>query len=191
MRGNAASNLHIEGNVATATREVALYAEFAFEGAVIAGNSVEGAAIGISVTNFNEGGRLAVVAGNIIRNLKPRRPAGTDPGDAAGIGISVEADTAVSGNAVENAPAAGIMLGFGRYLRDVAATGNVVRKADIGIAVSVVPGAAATLISNNLITGSGRGAIVGMAGRKSVTGDLSEHGAEAFPHLTISGNRIG
>ena len=26
------------------------------------------------------------------------------------------------------------MLGWGRYLRDVAATGNVVRKADIGIA---------------------------------------------------------
>ena len=73
--------------------EVALYAEFGFEGAIIADNSVDGAAIGVSVTNFNEGGRLAVVQGNIIRNLKPQRPAGTDPGDSAGVGISVEADT--------------------------------------------------------------------------------------------------
>ena len=191
VRGNTASNIQIEGNSISDAGEVALYAEFGFEGAVISHNTVDAAALGISVTNFNDGGRLAVVAGNIIRNLKPRRPAGTDPGDAAGIGISVEADTAVSGNVVENAPAAGITLGFGRYLRDVAATGNVVRKADIGIAVSVAPGAAATLISNNVITGSGRGAIVGMAGRKPVTGDLSERGAEAFPHLMISGNRIG
>ncbi len=54
-------------------REVALYAEFGFEGAVIANNTVDGAAIGVSVTNFNEGGRLAVVQGNLIRNLLPKR----------------------------------------------------------------------------------------------------------------------
>jgi uncharacterized secreted repeat protein (TIGR03808 family) len=191
VRGNTASNIQIEGNNISDAGEVALYAEFGFEGAVISHNTVDGAAIGVSVTNFNEGGRLAVVAGNLIRNLKARRPAGTDPGDAAGIGISVEADTAVSGNVIENAPTAGIMLGFGRYLRDVAATGNVVRRADIGIAVSVVPGAAATLISNNIITGSGRGAIVGMVGRKATTGDLTMRGAEGFPHLTITGNRVG
>src|SRR5205814_1615437 len=84
-----------------------LYAEFGFEGALIASNTVDGAAIGISVTNFNEGGRLAVVQGNLVRNLLPRRPGGTDPGDGAGIGIYVEADSAVSGNVVENAPTAG------------------------------------------------------------------------------------
>ena len=70
VRGNAASNLQIEGNSISNTREFALYAEFAFEGAVIANNSVDLAAV-ISVTNFNEGGRLAVVQGNIIRNLLP------------------------------------------------------------------------------------------------------------------------
>src|SRR5262249_33164711 len=111
VRGNAASNLHIEGNSINDAREVALYAEFGFEGAIIANNSVDGAAIGISVTNFNEGGRLAVVQGNLIRNLLPRRPAGTDPGDAAGVGISVEADSAVTGNVIENAPAAGVLVG--------------------------------------------------------------------------------
>jgi uncharacterized secreted repeat protein (TIGR03808 family) len=190
VRGNTASNIHIEGNSISDAGEVALYAEFGFEGAIIANNSVDGAAIGVSVTNFNEGGRLAVVQGNIIRNLKAQRPPGTDPGDSAGVGISVEADTAVTGNVIENAPLAGIMLGWGRYLRDVAATGNVVRKADIGIAVSVTPGSATTLIADNVISDFRRGAIVGMAGAKAVTADLSKGGVESYAHLTISGNRV-
>ncbi len=190
VRGNTATNIHIADNSISDTGEVAIYAEFGFEGALIAGNSVDGAAIGVSVTNFNEGGRLAAVTGNIIRNLKPQRPAGTDPGDAAGIGIAVEADSAVAGNVVENAPLTGIMLGYGRYLRDVAATGNVVRKADIGIAVSVAPGAAAALIAGNVITDCGRGAIVGMAGAKPVTADLAQGGFEKYANLSISGNRV-
>ena len=190
VRGNAASNLQIEGNSVSNTREVALYVEFAFEGAVIANNSVDLAAVGISVTNFNEGGRLAVVQGNIIRNLLPRRPAGTDPGDAAGVGISVEADTAVTGNVIENAPTAGMMLGWGHYLRDVAVTGNVVRKADIGIAVSVAPGAGTVLIANNVISETVRGSIVGMSGANPVTEDLSRTGADQYAHITLNGNRV-
>ena len=190
VRGNAAANLHIEGNSISDVREVALYAEFGFEGALIANNTVEGAAIGVSVTNFNEGGRLAVVQGNIIRNLLLSRPAGTDPNDGAGIGIAVEADTAVTGNVIEGAPTAGIVLGFGQYLRDVAATGNVVRKTDIGIGVSVVPGAGTALIADNVIAEARRGAIVGMARSQPVTGDLAKGGAEQFANLALSGNRV-
>jgi uncharacterized secreted repeat protein (TIGR03808 family) len=190
VRGNAASNIHIEGNAVSDMREVALYAEFGFEGALIANNTVDGAAIGVSVTNFNEGGRLAVVQGNIVRNLLPVRAAGTDPSDGAGIGIYVEADTAVTGNVVENAPTAGIVLGFGHYLRDVAATGNVVRRADIGIGVSVAPGAGTALIANNVIAETRRGAVVGMERGKFVTGDLSKGGGDRYAHLTISGNRV-
>ena len=52
--------------------EVALYSEFAFEGAIIAQNVVDGAETGVSVANFMQGGRLAVVQGNIFRNLQPR-----------------------------------------------------------------------------------------------------------------------
>jgi uncharacterized secreted repeat protein (TIGR03808 family) len=189
VRGNAASNIQIAGNTITDTREVALYAEFGFEGALIANNTVDGAAIGVSVTNFNEGGRLAVVQGNIIRNLQPKRPAGTDPGDGAGIGIAVEADTAVNGNVVENAPTGGIMLGWGRHLRDVAATGNVVRRAGIGIGVSVSPGAGSALIANNVIAEVTRGAILGMDGHRIITGDLMKGGAERYANLTIAGNR--
>src|SRR5262249_6585036 len=64
VRGNAASNIQIEGNTISRVGEVALYSEFGFEGALIANNTVDGAAIGISVTNFSEGGRLGVVASN-------------------------------------------------------------------------------------------------------------------------------
>jgi uncharacterized secreted repeat protein (TIGR03808 family) len=190
VRGNAASNLHIEGNAITDAREVALYAEFGFEGAAITGNIVDGAAIGISVTNFNRGGRLAAVQGNIIRNLLPKRPSGTDAGDGAGIGISVEADTAVTGNTVENAPFAGMMLGFGAYLRDVAATGNVIRRAGIGIGVSVAAGAGPTLIANNMIGDVVKGAVVGMDRNRIVTGDLMRDGANTYRHLTIAGNNF-
>jgi uncharacterized secreted repeat protein (TIGR03808 family) len=190
VRGNAASNLHIEGNAVSDAREVALYAEFGFEGAVIASNSVEGAAIGISVTNFNRGGRLAVVQGNLIRDLLPRRPAGTDPRDGAGIGIAVEADTAVSGNTIENAPFVGILLGFGRYLRDVAVTGNVVRQVAAGVAVSVTPGAGSALIANNIIAEFVRGAVVGMDRDQIVTGELAGTAAARYPQLTIAGNSL-
>ena len=190
VRGNAASNIHIEGNAITNTREVALYSEFGFEGALIANNTVDGAAIGVSVTNFNEGGRLAAIQGNIIRNLFPKRPAGTDAGDGAGIGIAAEADTAITGNVIENAPFAGIVLGFGHYLRDVAATGNVVRRADIGIAVSVSTGAGNALIANNVLSDVVRGAIVGMDRSRIVTGDLMKGGVDRYANLTLSGNRV-
>ncbi len=190
VRGNSASNIQIEGNSIADVREVALYAEFGFEGAVIANNTVDGAAIGVSVTNFNEGGRLAVVQGNLIRNLLPKLPPGDDPNDVGGIGISVEADTAVTGNVVEGAPTAGMMLGFGQYLRDVAVTGNIVRKADIGIAVSVAAGAGSVLIANNVIADILRGAIIGTDRRRIVTGDLIKSGTERYAHLSISGNRV-
>jgi uncharacterized secreted repeat protein (TIGR03808 family) len=190
VRGNAASNIQISNNVCTSLGEVAIYAEFGFEGAVISNNTIDGAAIGIAVTNFNEGGRLAVVQGNLIRNLLPKRPAGTDPGDSAGIGIGVEADAAVTGNTVENAPTAGIALGWGQYLRDVSVTGNVVRSAAVGIQVSVSPGAGSAVIADNLISDAKGGAIVGMDRRKPMTGDLAREGATRFAQLAINGNRV-
>ena len=189
-RGNAASNIQIANNTCTGLGEVAIYAEFGFEGAVIANNTIDGASIGISVTNFNHGGRLAVVQGNLIRNLVTRRPAGTDPNDGNGIGIGVEADTAVTGNIIENAPVAGISLGWGQYLRDVSVTGNVVRGAGVGIAVSVTPGAGSAVIADNLIAAVKNGAIVGMDQRKTMTGDLARDGAARYAQLAINGNRV-
>jgi uncharacterized secreted repeat protein (TIGR03808 family) len=190
VRGNSASNIQISGNSVSDVREVALYSEFSFEGAVIANNTVDGAALGVSVCNFNEGGRLAVVQGNIIRNLLPKRPIGTAPDDDAGIGIYVEADTSVSGNVIENAPSFGIVAGWGKYLRDVAITGNVIRKAFIGIGVSVVSGAGTTLVSNNLISETPRGAVVGLDHARPITPDLSAEGAQHFAQLVMGTNAV-
>ena len=190
VRGNAASNLQIVGNTCTGLGEVALYAEFGFQGAVIANNVVDGAALGVSVTNFNHDGRLAVVQGNLIRNVVSRRPPGTNPNDLTGVGIGVEADTAVTGNVVENAAHAGIAAGWGAYLRDVAVTSNVIRRADYGITVSVAPGAGAAVIADNMIADVRSGAIVGMEWKKPVSGDLAKGGGARYAQLSIGGNRV-
>jgi len=190
VRGNSASNIQITGNSVSDVREVALYSEFSFEGAVIANNTVDGAALGVSVCNFNEGGRIAVVQGNIIRNLLPKRPIGTAPDDDAGIGIYVEADTSVSGNVIENAPAFGIIAGWGKYLRDVVITGNVIRKAFVGIGVSVVPGAGTALVNNNMISETPRGAVVGLDHARAITPDLAAEGAQRFAQVVIGTNAM-
>ena len=156
VRASAGSNCQILGNSCTGLGGVALHAESGIQGAVIANNIVDQAAGGISITNFDHGGRLAVCSGNIVRNLSPQ--AESDDHRGRGIGIGVEADTVLANNVVEGAPRAGIWLGWGEALRDVSATGNVVRDAQIGIAVSVAPGAGKALISDNLISRSRAGA---------------------------------
>jgi len=190
VRGNSAANIQISGNSVSDVREVALYSEFAFEGAVIANNTVDGAALGVSVCNFNEGGRLAVVQGNIIRNLLAKRPIGTAPDDDAGIGIYVEADTSVSGNVIENAPSFGIVAGWGRYLRDVAISGNVIRKAFVGVGVSVAAGAGTALVGNNMISETPRGAVVGLDHARPITADLSADGAPRYAQVMIGNNAV-
>ena len=190
VRGNSASNIHISGNSVSDVREVALYSEFAFEAAIIANNTVDGAAVGVSVCNFNEGGRIAVVQGNIIRNLIPKRPIGTAPDDDAGVGIYIEADTSVTGNVIENVPSYGIVAGWGKYLRDVAITGNVIRKALAGVGVSVVSGAGTALVNNNMISETPRGAVVGLDHARAVTSDLSADGAQRFAQLVVGGNAL-
>lgn len=187
IRGNAASGIQILGNNCVEMKETAMYAEFDFEGAIIADNVIDTAENGIAVTNFNNGGRLATVHGNLLRNVGVRRP--DNPPEGAGIGIGVEAESAVTGNVIENAPYAGIRLGFGPYLRNVTATSNVIRDAGFGIAVSVVQGAGRATITSNIIQGAKRGAIVGMEWHKAVTGDLAQDGTERYPLLTVANNQ--
>jgi len=183
IRSNAGSNCQMVANSCTRLGEVALYAEYGFEGAVIANNIVDTAAMGISVTNFNEGGRLAVVQGNIVRNLFLRKT-----GENRGIGIGVEADTVVNGNIIEGAPSYGILIGWGDYLRDVSVTDNVIRKAHIGIGVSVSPEAGTALITDNLIDGAKDGAIRAMKGPSPIGPDLARDSAEAFRNLAVYAN---
>lgn len=187
IRANAASNALINGNQCLASGETALYAEFDFQGAVIADNLIDGAANGIQVVNFKEGGRLATVSGNVVRNLSLEAPYEHD-GAGFGFGIFVEADTVVTGNVVENAPQWGMLLGWGPYLRSVIASGNIVRMAPIGIAVTVVEGAGTAMITGNVLDETPDGAIVGFRWKDRATEDLVD-GAAGYQHLTVTGNR--
>jgi len=184
VRGNGADNIRIAANTCLRLGEVALYAEFGFEGALIANNIVDHAASGIAVTNFNEGGRLAVVQGNLVRGLFRREH---EPVDKRGVGISIEADAAVTGNVIEGAPTAGIMAGWGPYLRDVAITGNLIREAEVGILVSSDPAAGACLVGHNMIAKARDGAIRAMDHGVAHGPDLaSTEGTSG--RLTLSGN---
>lgn len=184
VRGNSASNIQIAGNICTRLDEVAIYSEFSFEGAVITGNTVDGATLGISVTNFDVGGRLAVVQGNLVRNIT----AGVS--EDRGAGIAIAADSVVTGNVIENTAVIGIAVGYGPYLRDVIVSDNIMRGSGIGIAVSVVPGAGTALIASNLIAEARNGAVVGMEWEKPVTGDMTKDGVGKYAHVTLSGNRV-
>ena len=184
IRGNAASGIQMTANHCQRIGEVALYAEFGFTGALIASNIVDGAATGISVTNFNEGGRLAVVQGNLIRNLVRREQ---EPQDKRGEGIAVEADTLVSGNTIENAPTCGILLGWGRHMRDVSATGNLVRGCRTGILISSDPAAGSALVTGNLISSATDGAIRAHERGRPFGPDLAREAATTG-RVTIAGN---
>ena len=185
VRANSASNVQILANSIARVGEVAIFAEFAFEGAVISGNLIDGAATGISVTNFDHGGRLAVVQGNLVRNLQLHR----GPSDPGGYGISVEADAAVTGNTIEGAPTAGLGIGWGRYCRDIAATGNVVRGCELGISVTSTAGAGSVLLSSNLISGSRHGAIRMTDHGRIVSADLALSPPTAG-RIRITGNAV-
>ncbi|AKI01330.1 twin-arg-translocated uncharacterized repeat protein [Hoeflea sp. IMCC20628] len=189
IRANSASNIQIVSNQAIRSGETAIYAEFSFEGAVIASNLIDGGTVGISVANFNEGGRLASVTGNIIRNLTTHGPY---PAEYAGfgIGMAIEADAAVSGNVIEGAPKWGVLMGWGPFLRAVNFTGNTLRDCGAGIAVSVVEGAGAALISGNMFNATPGGAILGCRWNEVVTKDLAKAGAGKFSHLTLERNVV-
>ena len=185
VRGNAASDIQMIANACARLGEVALYAEFGFTGALIANNLVDTAATGISVTNFNDGGRLAIVQGNLVRNLFRREQ---EPEDKRGEGITVEADTAVTGNVIENAPTAGLVIGWGTYVRQVVATGNLIRSARVGILVSAEAGAGACLLANNMISGAADGGIRAMdAAGRPVGPDLA-HADSSDKRLSLTGN---
>ena len=74
-------------------------------------------------------------------------------------------------------------------MRNVVATGNVIRNAGEGIAVSVVEGTGSAIITDNVIDGALRGAVVGHRWSEAATGDLAREGTD-LPRLTIERNRV-
>ena len=129
IRANSCGNLQVTGNTCLRSGETAIYAEFTFEGAVITGNIVDGAANGISVVNFNEGGRLAVV--HRQPRAQPRdRSAPTPPTRPASASASRWRPTRPSpAMSSRTRRSTACNLGWGPFLRNVTATGNVIRNA--------------------------------------------------------------
>lgn len=188
IRANSASNITISGNQAFRSGETAVYAEFEFEGALIEGNVIDGAAIGISVANFDHGGRLSTVSGNIVRGIVNRGPYQPTV-SGFGFGISVEADTLVTGNLVDGAETAALAIGWGPYLRNVIVSDNILRGSPQGMRVSVVEGSGETLIRNNIVEGASDGAILGYRWNDRVGKPMAD-GDTSVPHVTLAGNHI-
>ncbi|WP_082929690.1 MULTISPECIES: TIGR03808 family TAT-translocated repetitive protein [unclassified Rhizobium] len=187
IRANSASNIQISSNQCRRSGETAIYVEFAFEGAVVSANMIDGAANGISIANFDEGGRLASVTGNVVRNLTLKGPYKHEVG--FGIGIAAEADTLVSGNVIEGAPRWGLQIGWGAYLRNVVVSGNVVRKAPVGCAVSVAEGAGTAVITDNIFQEVGEGAVLGFEWDRQVSAEMAG-GNAPYAQLTVERNRV-
>jgi uncharacterized secreted repeat protein (TIGR03808 family) len=183
VRINAGRNTQVTGNTCLDSGETAIFSEFGFSGSAIANNVIDGAATGISIANLDSDGHLATCTGNIVRNIAPASR--TNP-DTTPVGIFAEADTAITGNVVENVPGPAIVAGWGPYLRNVLVADNVVREADIGIAVSVAEGAGTARVTGNIIDARGP-KIVGMAWTETRSTDLAADAAR-FPNVAVSGN---
>ena len=189
IRAKPASNVQITNNQCLNSGETAIYSEFGFEGALVSGNLVDGGANGISVVNFDSGGRLGVISSNIVRNIRDTGPYVHDS-VGFGYGIAAEADVVISANVVERVARFGLLAGWGAYLRNVLVTGNIIREAQTGMAVSVVEEAGQATIANNLFEKTPKGAIIGYRWHDAATGDLVA-GSSAHKHLTIMNNRSG
>jgi len=188
IRLNTTMNVAVTGNVCRSAGEVAIFSEFGFSGSVIADNIVDGAAAGISITNMDQGGRLATCSGNIVRNIAARSEVNPD---TRPVGIYVEADTAVTGNTVDAVPGIGILAGNGPFLRNVIVSSNMISGAETGIAVTTVREAqtGSALISGNLISGATT-PLAGRAWDEVTSTDLAGDAAK-FPNLTVAGNVAG
>jgi len=188
IRSNSCSNIQITNNTCLRAGETSIYSEFAFQGALISGNIVDGAARGISIANLDQGGRLTVCSNNLVRNVHENVPY-ADEQHVFGTGILAEADIAITGNVIERTSRFGMLLGWGEYLRNVTASSNIIRDTKTGFYVSVVEGTGQVSIANNIIAKASRG-VVGYRWQEAVTGDLIKEGTRKYPNLSIEGNRI-
>ncbi len=185
VRNNSGAGIHIVNNSISRMGEVAIYCEFAYEGAVVSGNIIEDTGLGISITNFDYKGRLCTVANNVIRRCK-------GPGalaETSGTGIHTEGDALITGNVVEETRDSGLSLGWGPHSRTLMATGNIVRDARIGIRFSMTEGADKVLIANNRVTGAREVSIGGYDHDDPVTGDIAK-GAEVPAGMIIKDNLV-
>ena len=181
IRAEAGSNCQITGNSCDHLGGIAIWATGNLGGALISHNLVDQAATGISVSAAGDDDAAAVIQGNFVRNLAKR-------GESEGIGIFVEAAAIVTGNMIDTAAFAGLLLGWGNTRNNLSASANVIRNAPIGIGISADPDAGYAAVMNNMITGSRNGAIRAMDGGKPLGPDLSRQSAESYRNMAVFAN---
>ena len=189
IRSNSCNNIQITGNTCLRAGETSVYSEFAFNGAMVSNNIIDGGARGISIVNLDHGGRLAVCANNLIRNIKDVAPY-KDENHLFGDGISAEADIAITGNVIERTARFGMKLGWGHYLRNVVASNNVIRNTGTGFYVTVVEGTGNASITGNLLSDIRESGITGYRWHEAVTDDLARAGSGEYSNLTIENNTL-
>ena len=171
VRFNASSRALVTSNIIYNAREVGIFAEAPgagqdLFGAIITDNSIDFSGSGINVGNsgfFGDGvARLSIIKGNLITNLVrntfpplPGVPGATTPAMA----ISVEQDSVVEGNMIENCTL-GIKLGVAQAARDLNCDGNVIRNCPAAVVFSSNAAASNIVISNNIIRNAPTGAII-------------------------------
>ena len=75
IRCFSSDNIAVTGNVATNSGEMALYVEFAFEGAIVANNLIDGGERRHLLHQLHEhGGRLGTCSGNVVRHIRGGPP---------------------------------------------------------------------------------------------------------------------
>lgn len=189
VRLNSSRDCQVSGNICINSGEVAIFSEFGFSGSVIANNLIDGAATGISITNLDTGGQIAVCSGNLVRNITAT--SAVNP-DTSGVGIYAEAETVISANTVHTVAGFGVIAGYGPFRRNIVVTGNTIAEVSVGIGVSLVdePPSGPVSITNNQITGATDAAIVGMRWDDMADRDLAAN-AGSYPGVTVAGNQLG
>ena len=66
----------------------------------------------------------------------------------------------------------------------------MIRKAFVGIGVSVASGAGTALVNNNMISETPRGVVVGLDHARPVTSDPSAEGAQRFAQVVVGTNAV-
>lgn len=184
------AGVQISGNQCRRSGGTAIRVGRKSAGALIAGNLVDGALNGIASLADDPGGRPAAISGNVVVNLTDAAPTIDGGRFATGVGLIAAGDAAITGNVVEGAPGAGMLLGSGAQLGNVVATGNMIRGAGVGIAVTVEVGTGTALIANNVIAGAKDGAIRGVRGGRLTTPELAGATTNPLSNLTLSENRV-
>ncbi len=134
LRANECEATQFVGNNCSCCGETAIWVEatgssLSADGfaAVVADNVVESAGRGINITNWNNGGRLAVCKGNTLRKIdgvgcyRQYNPTGCPSA------LKVESQTVVVGNVIEASTPVGIVAGTDNYFAEVIVANNLVR----------------------------------------------------------------